>query len=169
MESSVFKQILLQNTKTFETLLAPVSDEQARWKPAPEKWSLLEVINHLHDEELNDFPMRLDLLLHQPEASWPPIDPESWVTEKKYNQRDFTESLKRFLDARHRSIQWFEKLDEPDWKNTYDHPKAGKISAGDLLAAWTAHDFFHLKQMADLQIAYVVRLAEPFSISYALP
>ena len=28
-----------------------VSDEQARWKPDAESWSILEVVNHLYDEE----------------------------------------------------------------------------------------------------------------------
>lgn len=49
------------------TLTSDMSDKQARWKPVPESWSALEVLNHLCDEESEDFRLRLDLTLHTPE------------------------------------------------------------------------------------------------------
>jgi hypothetical protein len=52
-----------------------VPDEQARWRPDPESWSILEVVNHLYDEERLDFRVRLDRVLHHPGKPWSPIDP----------------------------------------------------------------------------------------------
>ena len=46
-------------------LVQHVSQEQASWKPDPGTWSILEVINHLYDEERLDFRARLDSLLHE--------------------------------------------------------------------------------------------------------
>ena len=40
---------------------------EARWKPDPESWSVLEVLNHLVDEEVLDFRRHLDHILHTPE------------------------------------------------------------------------------------------------------
>ena len=59
-------------------LAKALSPEQARWRPAPGQWSVLEVLNHLCDEEREDFRQRLDLLLHHPGEPWPPVDPETW-------------------------------------------------------------------------------------------
>ena len=42
---------LASTLKVFEGLFGNVSEDQARWKPGADKWSLLEVINHLADEE----------------------------------------------------------------------------------------------------------------------
>lgn len=67
---------LSANVATFEHLLAGVSPDQARWKPDPLQWSILEVVNHLADEEVEDFRQRLELTLRDPKAEWPPIDPQ---------------------------------------------------------------------------------------------
>ena len=64
------------NAEVIANLTKSVPLEQARWRPSPADWSILEVINHLYDEEREDFRQRLDLLLFQPEADWPPIDPQ---------------------------------------------------------------------------------------------
>jgi uncharacterized damage-inducible protein DinB len=56
------------NQNVFKYLFQSVSDEQARWKPGADKWSMLEVINHLYDEEREDFRKRLELVLKNPGA-----------------------------------------------------------------------------------------------------
>lgn len=154
------------NASVFENLVRGVSEEQSRWKPSPEKWSLLEVINHLYDEERDDFRFRLDSLLHQPEKKWPPIDPPGWVIERRYNERELNESLERFLAERRKSIQWLKDLKEPRLENIYDHPQ-GIISAGDLLASWLAHDFLHIRQMTRLHWQYLNSICTPFKTAYA--
>ena len=73
------------NADVFDALTRGVSEEQARWKPASDQWSILEVVNHLADEEVEDFRHRLDLTLHRPGEPWPPIDPEVWARERQYN------------------------------------------------------------------------------------
>lgn len=36
-------------------LIAGLTESKARWKPDAESWSILEVLNHLVDEEILDF------------------------------------------------------------------------------------------------------------------
>jgi len=48
-------------------------------------------------------------------------------------------------------------------------PKIGKLHAGDMLAAWLAHDFMHMRQIVNLHLEYHIREAQPFSIKYAAP
>jgi hypothetical protein len=157
------------NAETIGSLVRGVGEEQARWKPSPEEWSILEVINHLYDEERLDFRTRLDLLLHQPEQPWPGIDPAGWVTERSYNSRDVEDSLNHFLLERQRSLAWLRGLSAPDWAAYREHPQAGKLSAGDLLASWLAHDFLHLRQMAQLHWQYTALVAAPYAVDYAGP
>lgn len=76
-------------------LLEGVSAEEARFKPTPDTWSILEVLCHLYDEEREDFRQRLDILLHRPADPWPPIRPAEWVTERDYNRRDFDEMRRK--------------------------------------------------------------------------
>ena len=154
------------NVGVFENLVSGVSMEQARWKPSAEEWSFVEVVNHLYDEERDDFRARLDSLLHHPEREWPPIDPQGWALERKYNERALDESLSRFLEERRKSIAWLNGLKEPRLENQYERPQ-GVLSAGDLLASWLAHDFLHIRQLARLHWQYLNSLCTPFKTAYA--
>lgn len=156
------------NREVFEGLLKGVSLEQVRWKPSADKWSMLEVINHLYDEEREDFRLRLELVIADHGRLWPPIDPQNWVTERGYNQRDLDESLNSFLEEREKSLAWLRQLVEPNWQNRHERPN-GSLSAGDLLASWLAHDFLHIRQLARLHWQYVGAIVAPYQTSYAGP
>ena len=65
---------------------------------------MLEVVNHLYDEELEDFRSHLKAILYG--QAWLPINPPAWVVERQYNRREMAESLERFLAARRESIEW---------------------------------------------------------------
>ena len=54
-------------------VLRGVSLEDARWRPADGAWSILEVVTHLADEEVEDFRARLERTLRDPSESWPPL------------------------------------------------------------------------------------------------
>jgi hypothetical protein len=158
---------LRANAARIAALVEPVSAEQAAWKPDPKSWSILEVVNHLLDEEKLDFRVRLDLLLHQPGAAWPPIDPQGWVSQRGYNQRSLDPSLAEFLAERQASLDWLAGLSGANWQTTAAAPWGGVLHAGDLLAAWAAHDTLHLRQLVELVHAWVTHLAEPFDSGYA--
>src|SRR5512142_433583 len=89
-----------RDTQRILVLVEGISAEQAAWRPHAETWSMLEVVNHLYDEEREDFRVRLDITLHHPTQPWPPIDPRGWVTARGYNQREFASSVQNWLDER---------------------------------------------------------------------
>jgi hypothetical protein len=167
MDVEDFVARLARNAEAVRSMVQGTPEAQARWKPSPEEWSVLEVVNHLYDEEREDFRQRLDLLLHRPGEAWPGIAPQAWVVERRYNEREVAESLENFLTERRRSVAWLAGLSEPDWEVYQEHPRAGRISAGDLLASWLVHDFLHLRQLAGLHWAYVSLLARPYATEYA--
>jgi hypothetical protein len=135
--------------KTLPVMVADVTEADARWKPPSGAWSILEIVNHLVDEEVLDFRARVQSTLKEPEAAWPEIDPEGWARTRCYNERDLTESVGRFVEERARSLAWLAGLGgQAPWSQAYQHPKVGPIRAGDLLASWAAHDALHLRQIA---------------------
>jgi hypothetical protein len=160
-------QRLESGCESIRPLIVDVSDEQARWRPAPDKWSILEVVNHLYDEERLDFRARLNHILSGAPPPWPALDPQSWVVERRYNERDLTESLGKFLRERSESLAWLKGLSSPDWEATYNHPARGPLTAGDLLASWVAHDLLHIRQLAKLHYQYLSVAFEGRNIDYA--
>ena len=169
MDINYYISSLENSVKKIECLLKGVSQEQAKWKPQPEKWSILEVINHLYDEEKDDFRKRVDLTLNFREIEWPGIDPVGWVQSHDYYNKDYKQSVENFLNERNNSIEWLIALQNPEWERVYRHPLLGPLAAGDLLAAWAKHDYLHLRQLSNLQAGYLDTMASPYSTKYASP
>ena len=143
-----------------------ISQEEATVKPDEASWSMLEVVCHLFDEEREDFRRRLDMILNHPGEDWPPINPRGWVQERGYNLRDLAEMLDAFDEERRISLMWLETLDEPDWE-AGEVFEWGTMKAGDMLAAWAAHDKLHLRQLVELRYGRVKCLADPYGVLYA--
>ncbi len=160
---------LAANAEAIAALLAGLPVDQAGWRPDPDSWSLLEVVNHLVDEEAEDFRRRLELVLRDPELEWPGIDPEGWVRERDYAGRKLAPSVARFLEERARSVSWLRSLKSPAWENSRTHPVAGGLSAGDLALSWLSHDLLHVAQICRLKAAWLAEHAAPFSTRYAQP
>jgi hypothetical protein len=152
--------------QAIQRLAAATSQLESQWRPQPESWSVLEVVNHLLDEEREDFRTRLDLVLHSPGEKWPPIHPGAWVTERGYNQRDLADSIRDFQEERTRSIEWLNGLGTVDAELAYAHP-AGPMRAGDLMASWAGHDLLHLRQLVEINYALVRRESAPYMPDYA--
>jgi hypothetical protein len=167
MNATALIACLEMNGYRIRPLVAGVDAEQGRWKPAPDRWSILEVTAHLLDEEREDFRARCDLLLHRPGELGPPIDPEGWVRARRYNERDLQATSRELVEERRRSIAWLRGLAAPVWENALVHPAIGTLRAGDMLAAWAAHDMLHIRQLARLHWQYVAELAKPYGVDYA--
>ena len=163
---SYFADRLSANLRVFDHFLRGVGPEQAGWHPANEAWSMLEVVCHLYDEEREDFRMRLKLILEDPAQEGPRIDPRGWALSRRYASRDYAAMVDRFFAERAASIVWLASLPAPALDNAR---KLGEFTlrAGDLLGAWLAHDFLHLRQINELHYAYTARAAEPYSVLYA--
>jgi hypothetical protein len=152
--------------QAISALTSELTIKEARWKPNPESWSVLEVLNHLVDEEIYDFRAHLDHILHTPEKEWPKIDPEGWVTQRHYNQQILDETLLRFEAEREKSLCWLAGLPAPDWDAAVTLPW-GTLSAGDMLAAWLAHDLLHIRQLVELRYQITKAANHPYQVDYA--
>lgn len=166
MNFQALRGLMARNAERIRLLAEGLGPEQARWKPAPDSWSVLEVVNHLYDEERSDFRVRLDIILYRPAEPWPPIDPMGWVTARAYNERDLAESLANFLAERQNSLNWLESLGEPNFATAVEHP-LGRLTAGDMFTSWVAHDLLHLRQLVELAYLYTRESVKPYNVGYA--
>lgn len=147
-------------------LVVGMTVEQARSRPQPESWSTLEVICHLYDVEREDFRQRLDIILNRPDEKFPMIDPGSWIEERQYNARDLTEMLDKWAAERAHSLVWLKGLSESNWETEYSD-QYGSMKAGELFAAWVAHDNLHMRQLVELRRSRLEKLVAPYDPGYA--
>lgn len=147
---------------------AIASDPDTRWKPAPEHWSILEIVCHLADEEAEDFAVRLRATFEG--APWPPLDFDNIAQRRGYSTRDLAAELARFESQRAANMKWLRSIAaSADFTTAHQHAKLGPIAAGDLLTSWAAHDALHLRQIAKRLHNLAQRDAQKggFSITYA--
>ncbi|MFT4539189.1 MAG: hypothetical protein ACI841_004984 [Planctomycetota bacterium] len=166
-------QALITSMSRFPEILSALAcgtpAEYARARPRAGAWSMLEVVRHLVEEEELDFGTRTRLALEEPTTPWSGIDPEGWVTEHEYNKEELEPSLALFAERRTTSIQWLEARVTADWSSAHVHPQFEALRAGDLLAAWAAHDALHLAQLAKLKAGILGQQAGEFHTRYAMP
>jgi hypothetical protein len=166
MEPREVMRELKRNREVFSSLLDGLDGSLVYWKPAVDKWCLLEIVCHLLDEEREDFRARAKLLLESPGKAFAPIDPVGWVVARNYIHQDFGQTLQRFLEERAQSLQWLYSLQDPDWSQFCLHPKMGRVSAGMFLYSWLAHDYLHIRQITRTKYQYLSSHA-PEPIGYA--
>lgn len=166
MQYKTLCQELEYSTEMIRALLAGISQEEAQIRPDIESWSILEVVCHLYDEEREDFREHLDFILHRQNEEWHRIDPEAWVTERKYNDQSLTEMQEKFFAERWRSLEWLRGLAETDWETTYTS-QFGSMKAGEMFACWVAHDNLHVRQLTELRRNWIERMTQPYDIEYA--
>lgn len=167
MELSWAIKQLTTHSFSISQLCQAVTDPQARIKPDPQSWSILEVIDHLYEEEREDFRKLIDLTFHESETEWPPLDLDQSATEQAYQSDDVRQGIAKFAAERERSLEWMQGLHAPDWERICTHPRGFQMRAGDVLAAWVAHDVLHLRQLVELHFHLVTLEAQPYSVQYA--
>jgi hypothetical protein len=155
------------NAQVFRHLVGGTPPGEARWRPSPAAWSLIEVVNHLADEEAEDFRIRVRTSLDAPDRAWDPIRPAEWVMERDYQARELEASLERFLEERRRSGVWLRTLQPIDPEATGLHPVEGPIRVTTLLHSWLAHDLLHIRQITRLRYRFLAESGGPETVGYA--
>jgi len=157
---------LQQNMRTITSLLTGKTEEEYRWKKNPDKWSLLEIICHLVDEEVEDFRYRLNHVLDNPEIAPPAIDPVGWVQSRKYQSQNYREKLSEFISEREKSIQWLQSLSNQNWEQGYQSDYFGHVNGYFFINNWLAHDYLHIRQITRVHYDYL-QVMSPVKIEYA--
>jgi hypothetical protein len=165
---------IIRRLEAFPRGLVPIverlTDAESRWKPPDGAWSVLEIVCHLGDEEVDDFRARLFSTLKDPSTPWKPSDPEAWAREKRYGEQELRPALQRFVSERAESVRMLRGLGDlsrVDWNIAYQHPKVGPVYAGELLASWVGHDALHMRQIAKRLWELAARDGQPYLTKYA--
>ncbi len=146
---------LERNKDVFKSHFEQIPEGLIKWKPDQKKWSLLEIVCHLYDEELEDFRSRLRHVANTPDLKMPPIDPEGWVVDRNYAAQDFEKKVSDFLLEREQSIAWLRNLDVSVFENAYAHPKYGPLTGRFFLSNWLAHDYLHMRQILSNKYSFL--------------
>jgi hypothetical protein len=141
---------LLEKTpKLIETLLAGASEVAVSWKPAPDRWSIAEVLAHLSEVEAV-FGGRVQRIVGEECPALENFDPPKGYPDANSARGQAEELVAGFADARSGTIAFLAMLPPTVGERTALHPEVGSITLSEFLNHWAVHDLGHLRQIAEL-------------------
>jgi hypothetical protein len=121
--------------------------EMWQWKPAPEKWSIHEVVIHIADSEANSF-IRCRRFIAEPGSGVYGYDENKWATALHYQEQSIDEALELFRILRHSSYLRIKDLPDEVWHTaTVQHSESGTMGFERWLEIYEEHIPVHLRQM----------------------
>ena len=129
-------------------LMCEISDEDARWKPAPDRFSIAEVLAHLSHSESHCYRSRLDRFLAEDLPEFAPDDAQLHLD--LYRNADPEEDFSHFEEQRETNIEFLRGLPAGAGTRRAKHQAAGMITLAQMLHEWTLHDLGHVRQIAEL-------------------
>ena len=128
-----------------------LSDKVLRYKPAPEKWCILEIVGHLADVELI-YGHRLRQMLADKKPVIAPIDQDDWARNLGYLEAVPAELVAQYGLNRHHNLRLLRRISLDDLKKSAYHPeKKAEVTVDDLVQNLARHDANHLKQIESLK------------------
>ena len=129
-------------------LMCELSDEDAHWKPAPDRFSVAEVLAHLSQSEEECYRMRVDRFLTEERPAIEADDAQLHLD--RYRDRDPEEDFAHFEDQREGNVEYLRALPPGAGERRALHSEAGEITLTQMLHEWALHDLGHIRQVAEL-------------------
>ena len=135
--------------KKLERMIKGVPASKLRKRPAPEKWSVSEILAHLADAEIvGGFRMRL--IVGAPGTPIAAFDQDSWVTSGHYDKRDPRKSVEQFRAVREANLALLKSLTPEQWKHYGMHSERGQETIEHIVRMFAGHDINHLQQIESI-------------------
>jgi len=132
--------------KNLERLIKGVPSRTLRRRPAPDKWSVTEIVSHLADAEIVT-AFRVRLILGAPGSPIAAYDQDSWATSGRYEQRDPRQSVEQFRAVRRANLALLKSLTADQWTLHGTHSERGRETIDQIVRLTAGHDLNHLQQI----------------------
>jgi hypothetical protein len=129
-------------------LMCELSEEDAAWKPAPDRFSVAEVLAHLSHSEGHCYRARVDRFLDEEMPVFEADDAQMHL--HLYRDADAEDSFDHFEEQRETNVDFLRDLPVEAGARRARHSAAGEITLSQMLHEWVLHDLGHIRQVAEL-------------------
>lgn len=134
-------------------VLTGVFGEEEDFVPAPDKWSIRQIVAHLADSEMvGAHRMRAVIAEDNPTLSG--FDQDLWVRNLDYAQRKPKQSLESFRRQRAENYDLLKKVPESAYARTGNHTERGPLTLLQLLEIYAEHAENHARQLQSIREEY---------------
>jgi hypothetical protein len=123
-----------------------LTPKQLKSRPAPEKWSVAEILAHLADAEVVA-SWRMRFVIGANGTVIEPFDQDVWAAAFQYGKRDAKQSLGVFRVLRENNLAMLKALPAETWDYYGMHKERGKETVAHMARMFAGHDTNHLKQV----------------------
>lgn len=132
--------------KKLEKLIKGVPSSKLRKRPAPDKWSVAEILAHLADSEIAR-GWRIRQILAAPGTPLQAFDQDAWAMACHYDKRDARKSVDLFRVLRDANLALLKSLAPEQWKHHGMHEERGVETIEHISHMIAGHDINHTKQI----------------------
>jgi uncharacterized damage-inducible protein DinB len=137
-----------ESARKIARLIRSASASKLRKRPAPDKWSVAEILTHLADCEIVT-GWRMRQILGAPGTPIQPFDQDSWAAAGHYSSRDPRKSLEQFRAFRKANLALLRTLAPEQWKSYGMHAERGQETIERIVRLMAGHDVNHLRQVQE--------------------
>lgn len=130
-----------------------LSDQQWGVRPAEDEWSLVEIVCHLRDSELEVLLPRIERVLSEDEPFLSAVDADQWAEQRSYGLEHGPTALREYVRARMDNYGRLAALPETAWERRARHALLGPTDLAELVSIALEHDRLHLAQLRDTRRA----------------
>jgi hypothetical protein len=133
--------------------LTGAAGSEVDYRPAPDDWSLRQIVAHLADSEIiGSVRFRRTLAEENPTIEW--CDEKAWAERLDYARRKYSASLETFRRIRSENYELLKDQADEAWSRPCLHSKCGPMTLYDLLKMYAEHAESHAMQIRRVRGAF---------------
>lgn len=136
--------------------LAKVPAEAMKWRPAPGKWSVHEIICHCADSEMNA-ASRIRYVLCEEKPLIVGYDQDRWAEALDYHAQPLESALAVMDSVRANTVPLLRRLPESAWSRKATHTESGEYGSQRWLETYAKHLEDHAAQIERTLLAWKSR------------
>ncbi|MBO9607816.1 MAG: DinB family protein [Paenibacillaceae bacterium] len=122
-----------------------LSEAQLIWKPAPDKWSVKEVVAHLVDSSIVH-SVRVRKIVTEPHPVLPVYDQDAWVAGARSNEAAIADILQTYEVILTYNAMFYGRITDADWEKVGD-TNGKQVTVAELFQGFIRHVGIHLAQI----------------------
>jgi len=135
-----------KSPKQVAAAVSGLSEKMLRYKPAPDKWCILEVLAHLADVEIV-YAYRLRQMIADKKPVIAPMDQNDWARNLGYMETPPAELIALYGLNRHATLRLLQRLKPGDLEKSAFHPETKKdFTVAELVERMGTQGAGHLAQ-----------------------
>jgi hypothetical protein len=139
-------KVLKTTPKKIKKLIKGVKNKVLSKKPAPERWSVAEIIAHLAETELV-LGWRYRSIAEKNGVIIQSFEQDDWAKNSRYGKSDTDEMLEMYSLLRKANLRFLAGLPKEKFENFGMHQERGKETIAHIRNLEAGHDLNHLKQI----------------------